>query len=147
MTVKSIMGQAAVCPDIPKSVPMVKFYINRTVCLPLWAEVICSCTNPSLQDMRWGSIKRQVIIIEHSIFLIDSRIQVGTFSNTSSTIRLFMAYCSDWWQDFSKPDANEFYRTVNQEYGRYKPLTHHMPTVYRTKSNAFTQVNIAKKKF
>ena len=61
--------------------------------------------------------------------------------NSLDAMKLFLYNFPDWWQDFGKPDSNEFYRTSNQEYGRHKPLTHHMPTIYRTKSRAFTQVN------
>jgi hypothetical protein len=46
----------------------------------------------------------------------------------------------DWWQGYSKKEPNPLYRTTAQDYGAEKPNVHTMPTVYRTQSSAFTEV-------
>lgn len=48
---------------------------------------------------------------------------------------------TDWWQGYSKKEPNPLYRTTAQDYGAEKPNIHTMPTVYRTQSSAFTEVN------
>ncbi|CAF1161299.1 unnamed protein product [Rotaria sordida] len=46
----------------------------------------------------------------------------------------------DEWQGYSKFSPHPFYRTSNQEYGRYKPMIHTMPTVFRPQCHAFTDI-------
>ena len=82
-----------------------------------------------------------MINIELLVFLLNSITQVRTYENGRNEHCLYHDSIEDWWQGYSKKEPNPLYRTTAQDYGAEKPNIHTMPTVYRTQSSAFTEVN------
>lgn len=124
-----------------KSIKTVRFSINRTRCPLNYRQRIYKLEKRSLNEMRRWPEKRQVISIELSTFRANSIIRVKReekfFFGQNKSANFFR---SDWWQGYSKKEANPLYRTTANDYGAEKPNVHTMPTVYRTQSSAFTEV-------